>query len=377
MLLSRCPAFRKPISLLLNLPLNLRLRVFQAAFVDSSLPPAQLPPLRSIHPFLSSTQACLASSASSKRWQNRQERDSFTKEARLQGLKSRAAFKLLQINEKYRIFKHGQTVVDLGYAPGSWSQVAIDRTSPGGRVLGIDIIPAQPPKGVSTIQGNFLSPAIQEEVKRYLLDPNRGRARQQSSISELAQGKKSEHVGEVGEKEDSDDMMKADKLASGYIDLEKMTNVHGNELSDHLPSLHKVSKKEKDTMEGRTVDVVLSDMSAPWEQPLALHKRSLSQPYNRMMNASGNGLRDHLGSMDLCLAALRFSYSALKVDGSFICKFYQGAEDKSFERRLKKLFRSVHREKPEGSRSDSKECYFVAVKRKDDVDEEIVFKDAP
>jgi len=61
--------------------------------------------------------------ASSKRWVERQSKDRFAREARVQGLKSRAAFKLLQINDKYRLFKAGQTVVDLGYAPGSWSQV--------------------------------------------------------------------------------------------------------------------------------------------------------------------------------------------------------------------------------------------------------------
>jgi 21S rRNA (uridine2791-2'-O)-methyltransferase len=61
--------------------------------------------------------------ASSKRWVERQSKDRFAREARVQGLKSRAAFKLLQINDKYRLFKPGQTVVDLGYAPGSWSQV--------------------------------------------------------------------------------------------------------------------------------------------------------------------------------------------------------------------------------------------------------------
>lgn len=61
--------------------------------------------------------------ASSKRWVDRQSRDRFAREAKVQGLKSRAAFKLLQINDRYRLFKPGQTVIDLGYAPGSWSQV--------------------------------------------------------------------------------------------------------------------------------------------------------------------------------------------------------------------------------------------------------------
>src|SRR5579871_5002581 len=72
-------------------------------------------------------------SSSSTRWRARQSRDRFAKEAKVQGLKSRAAFKLLEIDSKYRIFSSGQTVIDLGYAPGSWSQVAVTKTGPGGR----------------------------------------------------------------------------------------------------------------------------------------------------------------------------------------------------------------------------------------------------
>jgi 23S rRNA U2552 (ribose-2'-O)-methylase RlmE/FtsJ len=54
---------------------------------------------------------------------------------------------------------------------------------------------------------------------------------------------------------------------------------------------------------------------------------------------------------DLCAAALHFAHDTLRAGGHFICKFYQGAEDKDFERELKKMFRTVHREKPESSRS--------------------------
>jgi hypothetical protein len=61
--------------------------------------------------------------ASSKQWLSRQTTDHFAREAKVQGLKSRAAFKLLQINDKYHLFKPSMTVVDLGFAPGSWSQV--------------------------------------------------------------------------------------------------------------------------------------------------------------------------------------------------------------------------------------------------------------
>jgi len=85
-----------------------------------------------------------------------------------------------------------------------------------------------------------------------------------------------------------------------------------------------------------------------------------------MMNTSGINFRDHAGSMDLCTAALQFAHDTLKVGGHFVCKFYQGAEDKELERQLRLLFKSVHREKPESSRSESKEAYFVALRRKND-----------
>jgi len=84
-----------------------------------------------------------------------------------------------------------------------------------------------------------------------------------------------------------------------------------------------------------------------------------------MMNTSGVSFRDHAGSMDLCMAALTFCFDTLRTGGHFVCKFYQGNEEKAFELRLKKLFEKVHREKPDSSRNESKEAYFVALRRKE------------
>ncbi|KAE9378048.1 23S ribosomal RNA methyltransferase [Stipitochalara longipes BDJ] len=287
----------------------------------------------------------LRKSSSSTRWKSRQGRDSFAREAKVQGLKSRAAFKLLEIDAKYKLFKKGQTVVDLGYAPGSWSQVAVERTKPNGRILGIDIIPAQPPKGASTIQGNFLSAGVQEEVKRFLLDPNRGRPKQQLFLTD----EDAETAAVVAEEDRS------------YIDLER----HADDLPEATTTPKKKGKTSQDD-QGKMVDVILSDMSEPWEQTTGFWKRSLSNPY-RMMNTSGIPFKDHAGSMDLCAAALHFAHDTLRIGGHFVCKFYQGAEDKDFEKELKKMFRTVHREKPGSSRSESKEAYFVALRRKVDV----------
>ncbi|RDW57990.1 hypothetical protein BP6252_13401 [Coleophoma cylindrospora] len=285
-------------------------------------------------------------SSSSTRWKTRQGRDSFAKEAKIQGLKSRAAFKL---------FKKGQTVVDLGYAPGSWSQVAVERTKPSGRIVGIDIIPAQPPKGVSTIQGNFLSVEVQAEVKRFLQEPDRGRPIQ-SQYSTPAADTDTSVAGNIVDS------------ARSYIDLERHVD---EDNKDGMIVTNGKSKSQEDS--GRVVDVVLSDMSAPWEQTTGFWKKSLSNPYFRMMNTSGINFKDHAGSMDLCTAALQFAYDTLRAGGHFVCKFYQGAEDKHLEAQLKRLFASVHREKPESSRSESKEAYFVALRRKRDVDRSDLF----
>ncbi|KAI1463890.1 ribosomal RNA methyltransferase MRM2 [Daldinia caldariorum] len=273
-------------------------------------------------------------SSSTSRWKQRQLADHYTREAKLQDLKSRAAFKLFSMDEKYKLFKRGQTVIDLGYAPGSWSQVAHDRTKPKGRVIGIDIIPAQPPRGVSTIQGDFLSPGVRQLVKDYLVEFADRRNPSEPDV------------------EDSEEGMITDRPS--YIDTERAESVE---------SSHEDLSRNGE----RLVDVVLSDMSEPWPQISGFTVKTLAHAYFRMMNTSGMSFRDHAGSIDLCLAALQFASDTLKAGGHFVCKFYQGSEDKDLELKLRKMFEKVYREKPDASRSDSREAYFVALKRKDNV----------
>ncbi|OIW28937.1 23S ribosomal RNA methyltransferase [Coniochaeta ligniaria NRRL 30616] len=290
-------------------------------------------------------------SSSNSRWKQRQGSDVFAREAKVQGLKSRAAFKLLEMDAKYQLFRKGAVVVDLGYAPGSWSQVAKDRTGPKGLVVGIDLIPAQPPRGVSTIQGNFLSPSVRNLVKTFVAE---GAARKQMQQQRLG----------GTEKAGKSDVVLVEQTS--YIDAERLAArdavVGSDEVDKGVEPEEKRSVKEE-----RLVDVVLSDMSAPWPQTHGFTIRSLSNPYRRMMNTSGITFRDHAGSMDLCYAALSFASDTLKAEGNFVCKFYQGKEDKALENKLKKMFKRVCREKPESSRSESKEAYFVALRRKANV----------
>jgi len=76
---------------------------------------------------------------------------------------------------------------------------------------------------------------------------------------------------------------------------------------------------------------------------------------------------------DLCLAALDFAHSTLRTGGHFLCKFYQGAEDRALEAKLKRLFDRVHRLKPDASRKESREAYFVCLRRRGGVEREEVF----
>ncbi|KAL9947838.1 hypothetical protein ACHAO5_002423 [Verticillium nonalfalfae] len=237
-----------------------------------------------------------------------------------------------------------------GYAPGSWSQVAVERTKPSGSVLGIDLIPAQPPRGVSTIQGDFLSPAVQGMVKDFLVRAQRRRRPDKKPTVSNAQPGDQSH-SEVESLGDEPALNTVVEDKPSYIDLERAETADPTTAEETSKSL-------------KLVNVVLSDMSAPWDQTSGFGVNTLSNPYNRMMNTSGVTFKDHVGSMDLCYAALQFASDTLKPGGHFVCKFYQGAEDKELEKQLRKLFAKVFRDKPESSRKDSKEGYFVGLNRK-------------
>lgn len=101
----------------------------------------------------------------SKRWLSERRRDYYYKKAKSLDYRSRAAFKLKQIDEKFRILKRGSTVVDLGAAPGGWLQVAKEAVGPGGTVVGLDLQPIEPIEGVITLQGDIrLDETVQELI---------------------------------------------------------------------------------------------------------------------------------------------------------------------------------------------------------------------
>ena len=100
--------------------------------------------------------------ASSRRWLERQINDPYVAAASKKGLRSRAAFKLIELDEKFRLLAPGRRVVDLGAAPGSWTQVAVERVCTGrtadGRVVAVDLRPMDPVPGAIVIEGDALAP---------------------------------------------------------------------------------------------------------------------------------------------------------------------------------------------------------------------------
>ena len=101
---------------------------------------------------------------SSKAWLKEHREDHFVKQAQKLGLRSRAAFKLLEIQEKDRLIKAGMRVVDLGAAPGGWSQVAADLVGDQGRVIATDILPMDSLAGVAFVQGDFSENAVLDQL---------------------------------------------------------------------------------------------------------------------------------------------------------------------------------------------------------------------
>ncbi len=108
---------------------------------------------------------------SSKLWLERQLNDPYVARAKREGFRSRAAFKLIEIDDKAHILKKGMRVIDLGAAPGGWSQVAVKRVGTQGRVVAIDVLPMDAIAGVDFAQLDFLDPSAPDKLKTTLGGP--------------------------------------------------------------------------------------------------------------------------------------------------------------------------------------------------------------
>jgi len=103
----------------------------------------------------------------SKNWVNKQRRDTYVRQSKVDGYRARSAYKLIEIDEKFKIFKGGITVIDIGAAPGSWSQYA-SKVVKNGKIISIDLKDMDKIKNTIQIKGDFTNSEIKNHIKSYL-----------------------------------------------------------------------------------------------------------------------------------------------------------------------------------------------------------------
>jgi 23S rRNA (uridine2552-2'-O)-methyltransferase len=199
----------------------------------------------------------------SKQWMMEHVNDVYVQRAKAEGYRSRAAFKLLEISARDKLLRPGMVVVDLGAAPGGWTQVAAGKLGARGRVIAVDMLALAPLPHVTVLQGDFRDCAVVAALER-----------------ELA---------------------------------------------------------------GRTIDLVLSDMSP---------------------NISGIALSDQARAMNLAELALEFAVKHLKPGGSLLVKVFQGSGFQEFLGEMRSRFKAVVTRKPDASRGRSNELYLLGKERR-------------
>src|SRR3974390_3266358 len=110
----------------------------------------------------------MARSKTSRAWMREHVNDFYVKQARAHGYRSRAAFKLIEIDERDHLLRPGQVIVDLGATPGGWSQIARNRIGRSGRIIALDLLEMEPLPGVEFIQGDFSDDTVLARLTQLL-----------------------------------------------------------------------------------------------------------------------------------------------------------------------------------------------------------------
>ena len=103
----------------------------------------------------------------SKNWVNKQRRDTYVRQSKVDGYRARSAYKLIEIDEKFKVFKGGMCVIDIGAAPGSWSQY-VSRIVKSGKIISIDLKEMEKIQNTIQIQGDFTDNEIKDQIKKHL-----------------------------------------------------------------------------------------------------------------------------------------------------------------------------------------------------------------
>ena len=105
----------------------------------------------------------------SKNWVNKQRRDTYVRQSKVDGYRARSAYKLIEIDQKFKIFKGGMNVIDIGAAPGSWSQY-VSKVVKSGKIISIDLKQMEKIGNTIQIKGDFTKLDIQNQIKKYLIN---------------------------------------------------------------------------------------------------------------------------------------------------------------------------------------------------------------
>ena len=182
---------------------------------------------------------------SSNRWLERQLNDPYVAESKRMGYRSRAAFKLIQLDEKYKFLGKGKTIVDLGCAPGGWTQIAVMRNKGAGQIVGIDILETQPIEGATMLCQDFMQEGAAERLKALL----HGKA--DIVMSDMAANttghQQTDHLRTIGLVEAAYEFAK-EVLADGGIFIAKVFQggAEGSLLTDAKKNFKKVSHFKPD-----------------------------------------------------------------------------------------------------------------------------------
>ncbi len=185
-------------------------------------------------------------SSSSNRWLERQLNDPYVQEAKRLGYRSRAAFKLIQLDEKYKFLSKNKVIVDLGCAPGGWSQVASLKLKGTGKLVGLDILPTEPLEGATFVCQDFTEEGATEKLLE-LLGGERANVVMSDMAANTTGHQQTDHLRTIGLVEAAYDFAKT-VLAEDGIFIAKVFQggAEGGLLSDMKKNFKKVSHYKPD-----------------------------------------------------------------------------------------------------------------------------------
>lgn len=185
-------------------------------------------------------------SSSSNRWLERQLNDPYVAEAKNRGYRSRAAFKLIQLDEKYKFLSKNKIIVDLGCAPGGWSQIAASKLKNTGKLVGLDILPTEPLDGATFVCQDFTTEDATEKLLA-LLDGQKADIVMSDMAANTTGHQQTDHLRTIGLVEAAYEFAKT-VLAPGGIFIAKVFQggAEGELLTDMKQNFAKVSHYKPD-----------------------------------------------------------------------------------------------------------------------------------